>query len=178
MTLRELLDGLPAWAKDLRLNLLSVLEDEGLTAVQRTGAAFASALAEGEPRLAAALEAEAHAAGGEPLVEEARAVAAIMSMNNVLYRSRHWLGEESLRGVPARMRMQRLGAPRIDRRDQELLATAVSALNGCERCVTAHSQVLVQGGLDLARVHDAVRIAAAVRGAAVALRSAAKGETR
>lgn len=178
MRLRELLDGLPPWARDLRLNLLSALEDEALTPVQRAGAAYASALAEGEPRLAAALEAEARERGGDELVEEARAVAAIMSMNNVLYRSRHWLGEEALRGVPARLRMQRLGQPRIERRDQELIATAVSALNGCERCVTAHSQVLVQGGLDLARVHDAVRIAAAVRGVAVALRSAGAEEGR
>lgn len=169
--LQALLDGLPPWARDLKLNLSSILEDEALPAPARYGAALACALVAGEPALAAALLEETRARAGEATVEEARAIAPLMSMNNVIYRARHWLGEELLQGVPVRLRMMRLGQPVIPKPDQELIALAVSALNGCERCVGAHAQVLAQAGLDRARVHDALRIAAAVEGLAVALRA-------
>ena len=46
---------------------------------------------------------------------------------------------------------------------------AVSAINGCEACVRAHEQVVVEAGLSEEHVHDAVRIAAVVNAAAVAL---------
>jgi alkyl hydroperoxide reductase subunit D len=49
------------------------------------------------------------------------------------------------------------------------MSLAVSAINGCETCVRSHEQVVVTGGLSEDQVHDAVRIAATIRAAAVAL---------
>ena len=171
--LSTLLEGLPPWARDLKLNLSSILEDEALPPAARYGAALACALVEAEPSLATALLEETRAKAGEAAVEEARAMAALMGMNNVIYRSRHWLGDEQLAGVPVRLRMMRLGQPATTKPEQELIALAVSAQNGCERCVGAHAQVLEKAGLDRSRVHDALRIAATVRGVAVALRAQA-----
>jgi alkyl hydroperoxide reductase subunit D len=45
----------------------------------------------------------------------------------------------------------------------------VSALNGCEMCIRAHEKVVTEGGLSPDRVNDAVRIAATINAAAVAL---------
>ena len=45
----------------------------------------------------------------------------------------------------------------------------MSAINGCEMCVRAHEKAVVEGGLTPEQVNDAVRIAATLYAAAVAL---------
>jgi lipoyl-dependent peroxiredoxin subunit D len=45
----------------------------------------------------------------------------------------------------------------------------VSAINGCETCLRSHEEAVLSGGLSESHVHDAVRLAAAVHGAAVSL---------
>jgi alkyl hydroperoxide reductase subunit D len=42
-------------------------------------------------------------------------------------------------------------------------------VNGCELCVRSHEQVVTAGGVTEDQVHDAVRVAAVVNSAAVAL---------
>ncbi len=49
------------------------------------------------------------------------------------------------------------------------MCLAVSAINGCEACVQSHEKVVIEGGLTEDQVNDAVRIAATVHAAAVAL---------
>jgi alkyl hydroperoxide reductase subunit D len=105
----------------------------------------------------------------EAVIEDARAAAAIMAMNNVYYRFRHIVGKPSYGEKPARLRMNRLGQPAGSKVDFELYALAVSAINGCEACVRAHEHTVIEGGLTEDHVHDAVRIAATVNAAAVAL---------
>ena len=48
----------------------------------------------------------------------------------------------------------------------------MSAINGCAACVQAHERTVLEGGLTEDHVHDAVRIAATVNAAAVALEMA------
>jgi AhpD family alkylhydroperoxidase len=45
----------------------------------------------------------------------------------------------------------------------------VSAINGCEKCIRAHEKAVIDGGLTPDHVNDAVRIAATMQAAAVAL---------
>jgi len=92
-----------------------------------------------------------------------------MGMNNVYYRFRHLVGKASYGEKPARLRMNRLAKPATTKGDFELFSLAVSAINGCESCVRAHEKVVVEGGLTEEHVHDAVRIAAVIHAAAVAL---------
>ena len=49
--------------------------------------------------------------------------------------------------MPARLRMNVIGNPGIDKLDFELLSLAVSAVNGCGMCVTAHERKLREGGM-------------------------------
>jgi alkyl hydroperoxide reductase subunit D len=73
---------------------------------------------------------------------------------------------------PAGLRMNRLMQPATTRTDFELMALAVSALNGCEMCVRADEKTLTEGGLTPDHVNDAVRIAATID--AVALETGAE----
>ena len=95
-------------------------------------------------------------------------------MNNVYYRFRHLVGKPSYGEKPARLRMNRLAKPATSKVDFELFSLAVSAINGCETCIQAHEKVVLEGGLTEDQVHDAVRIAATIHAAAVALEA---GET-
>jgi alkyl hydroperoxide reductase subunit D len=172
MILREIEDALTEPTKDIKLNLRSVLEQGALSVEQRFGVAVASAIAAREPRLTRALLAAARAAVPESVIEDAIAAAALMAMNNVYYRFRHMVGKDEYTKKPARLRMNRLVRPATSRVDFELFCLAVSAIHGCESCVVSHEVAVLEGGLREDHVHDAVRIAAAVHGAAVALQAA------
>lgn len=167
--LEPLRESIPEPAKDIKLNLQSVLQGGTLTPAQRWGVAIAAAIAARSTRLRDALIADARAEVEEAVVEDAVAAAALMAMNNVYYRFRHLIGKEEYSQKPARLRMQRLAKPATNKVDFELLCLAVSAIYGCETCLRAHEKVVLEGGLSEEHIHDAVRVAATVNAAALSL---------
>lgn len=167
--LDELRASIPDAARDIRLNLQSVLTGGALTADQRWGVALAAAFAARNPTLTAAILTDAASAVAPAVIEDAKAAAALMAMNNVYYRFRHMIGKDSYGQKPARLRMNRLAQTAGPKVDFELFSLGVSAINGCEMCVRAHEKAVLDGGLSEEHVHDAVRIAATVQAAAVAL---------
>ncbi len=167
--LNELRDAIPEPASDLRLNLQSVMAEGSLTPAQRWGVAVTAAVASRNARLRLAVLADARAAVAATVVDDAIAAAALMGMNNVYYRFRHLVEKPSYADRPARLRMNRLARPAGSKIDFELFALAASAVNGCGTCMQAHEKVVLAGGLSEEQVHDAVRIAATIFGAAVAL---------
>lgn len=169
IAVEEVRSTLPEAAKDIRLNLQSVLEGGALNDAQKWGVAAACAIAARNPRLRDAVMQDALDKAGDAVVEDAKAAAVLMAMNNVYYRFRHMVGKPAYSQKPARLRMQRIAQPLTNKIDFELFCLAVSAVNGCEACVKAHEQVVIEGGLGEEHVHDAVRIAAVVNAAAVAL---------
>jgi alkyl hydroperoxide reductase subunit D len=162
---------LPDAARDIRLNLQSVLDSQVLNAEQKWGVALACAYAARNPQLRDAVVQDARAAGvSEAVQEDAKAAAILMGMNNVYYRFRHYMGaDKTYNTMRANLRMQRLAQVATNKADFELFSLAVSAINGCEMCVKSHEDVVIKGGLTDQHVHDAVRIAATVHAAAVAL---------
>jgi alkyl hydroperoxide reductase subunit D len=166
-------DGLPDSARDIKLNLLSVLQGEALTPAQRWGVAITAAITARNPALRDAVVADAVASGIAPaVIDDAQAAAALMAMNNVYYRFRHVVGKPSYGEKPARLRMNRLARPATSKIDFELFSLAASAINGCEMCMRSHEEAVVAGGLGEDHVHDAVRIAAVIHAAAVSLEMA------
>jgi lipoyl-dependent peroxiredoxin subunit D len=168
-TLERVRTALPDYARDLRLNLGSVLSSSGapgLTEPQIWSIALAAALAARNPTFAQALEAAAgdHLAG--PYLTAARTAAAIMGMNNIYYRFVHLVEDPSYRNLPARLRMNALANPPVAKLDFELLSLAVSAVNGCGMCVKAHEKELRERGLAPETIQSAIRIAAVVFAAA------------
>jgi alkyl hydroperoxide reductase subunit D len=162
---------LPETARDVRLNVQSVLEGGSLTDPQKWGVAVASAIAARNARLRDAVLEDAHVLAGDDVIEDARAAATLMAMNNVYYRFRHMVGKPGYQSRPAGLRMSRIAKPATNKPDFELFCLAVSAINGCEACVRSHEQAVLEGGLTEDQVHDAVRIAATIEAAAVALES-------
>ena len=167
--LESLRNAIPDAAKDLRLNLGSVLQTESLTREQIWGTAVACAIASRNPQLRQATLEDALIHVAPEVVEDAKAAAALMGMNNVYYRFRHLIGRDEYTQKPARLRMQRFAQVLTSKTDFELFCLAVSAINGCESCVRSHERVVIEGGLTEDQVNDAVRIAATFHGVAVAL---------
>lgn len=168
--IEELRGQLPEAAKDIKLNLQSVFQSSSLTPAQLWGTAVASAIAARHKGLTRAVLADAQAHGTEVnVIEDAKAAAVLMGMNNVYYRFRHMIGKQNYSLKPARLRMNWIGKPLGPKADFELFCLAVSAINGCELCVRSHEQVVIEGGLTEDQVHDAVRIASTIHAAAVAL---------
>ena len=168
----QIRDRFPEAAKDIKLNLQTVLQPGSLSAAQRWGTAIASAIASRNIVLRDAIVADAASEIEPAVIEDAAAAAALMAMNNVYYRFRHFMGGGAYEQKPARLRMQRIARPATNKPDFELFCLAVSAINGCEACVRAHEKVAIEGGITDDQVHDAVRIAATVHAAAVALETA------
>jgi lipoyl-dependent peroxiredoxin subunit D len=167
---------IPDYAKDLKLNLSSVLTPEGapgLTQTQILATALASAIAARNPVLLAEIETLTAGELDAAQINAARAAASIMGMNNVYYRFTHLVENDEYAKLPAKLRMNVIGNPGVDKTDFELYSLAVSAINGCGACVASHEKVVRKAGLGAEAVQSAVRIAAVVHGIAVALESSA-----
>ncbi|HET6632926.1 MAG TPA: carboxymuconolactone decarboxylase family protein [Rhodanobacteraceae bacterium] len=175
MTLAELRGRLPDYAKDLRLNMESVLSEAGapgLSPTQVAVVALASAIASRHAPLTEAIAAEAGKYADADALDGARAAAAIMGMNNIYYRFLHLVGDEEYSSLRAGLRMNVIGKPPGDKLDFELASLAVSAINGCGSCVASHEKTLRKHGVGAQAVQSAARIASVIHAAAVALEQA------
>jgi alkyl hydroperoxide reductase subunit D len=167
--LEQIRDCIPDYARDLKLNLGSVLSAAGAPGLndrQIWGVAVASAIAARNPTFARALEAAASPHLDAAHLHAARAAAAVMGMNNIYYRFIHLVEDAEYQALPVRLRMNVLANPGIDKLDFELLSLAVSAVNGCGLCVSSHEKKLRQSGYSREMIHSAVRIAATVHAVA------------
>ncbi len=175
MTIAALKEQLDDSAKDIRLNLGSILTPEGapdLSANQIFGIALASAYSTRQPELIEAIKAEAAGVLSDAEINAAKAAATVMAMNNVYYRFVHLVGDKEFSKMPARLRMNVIGSPGIAKVDFELYALAVSAINGCGMCMDAHVHEVTTGGISKQGVQSAIRIAAVVNATAQGLASA------
>jgi alkyl hydroperoxide reductase subunit D len=167
--LASLRAAIPDDAADIRANLDAVLVSPNLTEQQLWGVAVASAIAARNPVLRTAVSAAARPHLTDAAFAAARSAASLMGMNNVYYRFLDLLGKDEYRHMPARLRMQAAARPGIERNDFELMALAVSAINGCGACIHAHERSATGHGVTREAVQDAVRIAAVLNGVAAAL---------
>jgi alkyl hydroperoxide reductase subunit D len=173
MSLTEIAKSLPDFAKDIRLNMSSLMGDATLSDQQKFGVALACAHAGGMGPVIAAAEADAAVHLSEAAANAARAAAAVMAMNNVYYRFLHLTSNKEYETLPARLRMNVLGSPGIEKADFELFALAVSAINGCGMCVDSHEAVLRQHGVSTQTIHTAVRFAAVIQALSATVRATA-----
>jgi lipoyl-dependent peroxiredoxin subunit D len=169
MTIDKIRDALPDYAKDLRLNLSSLLNDSVLSEQQRWGTFLATALASRNARLIAAVSAEAAQRLSPEAVTAAKAAASIMAMNNIYYRFTHLASDPDYGTMPARLRMNVIANPGVEKADFELWSLAVSAINGCGKCIDAHDQVLRKAGVSREAIQQAVRIASVIHAVAATL---------
>ena len=169
MSIEYLKTALPEYAKDLKLNLSSLASEPVLTEQQRAGTFIAAALAARSPVVVEALVAEFAPRLSAAALDAAKAAAAIMAMNNIYYRFVHMVSATDYKSMPAKLRMNVIGKPGVEKVDFELWSLAVSAINGCSACVDAHEREVRKAGLGAEAVQAAVRIASVVHAVAATL---------
>lgn len=176
MDVSNITAAVPEYAKDLRLNLTSALSpggSAGLSETQIAGTLLAASIATRNEALRDAIaEATQHVL--EPAQQRAaRAAASVMAMNNIYYRATHLIADREYAAMPAKLRMNVIGNPGVDKVDFEIYSLAVSAINGCGACLSAHEKVLRKSGIEAQGVQSTLRLAAIVNGIAVAMESGA-----
>jgi alkyl hydroperoxide reductase subunit D len=169
MSIEALKDRIPDYAKDLKLNLSSLASETALTGQQRAGTFIASALASRNADVTAAMVETFGAQLSPEALAAAKAAAAIMGMNNIYYRFTHLASAPDYKTMPARLRMNVIGKPGVEKADFELWCLAVSAVNGCGACVDSHEREVRAAGMSAESVQAAVRIAATVHATAAVL---------
>ncbi|MFC5146136.1 alkyl hydroperoxide reductase [Streptomyces aureoversilis] len=163
MALDELKSAVPDYAKDLKLNLGSVIGNSVLPQQQLWGTVLACAIATRSPIVLRELEPEAKANLSPEAYTAAKAAAAIMAMNNVYYRTRHLLSDPEYGNLRAGLRMNVIGNPGVEKVDFELWSLAVSAINGCGLCLDSHEQVLRKADVSRETIQEAFKIAAVLQ---------------
>jgi lipoyl-dependent peroxiredoxin subunit D len=175
MNLETIKSRIPDYAKDLRLNLDSVLSESGapgLSSKQIAIIALASAIASRHEPLTQAIAAQVGSVLSPTEADGARAAAAIMAMNNIYYRFTHLVSEPEYETLRAGLRMNVMANPGCGKIDFELASLAVSAINGCGKCVDSHEKTLRKHEVSAQAVQSAVRIASVIHGVAVTIEQA------
>ena len=169
MSIDNIKGAMPAYAKDIKLNISSLANDETLNEQQLWGTFVASALAGRNEFIIAQVISEAKTHLSTEAMDAAKAAAAIMGMNNVYYRFVHLAKNKEYQTMQAKLRMNIIGNPGVDKMDFELWSLAVSAINACGMCIDAHEAQLLQHGVSKDQVQTAVRIAAVIHAASAIL---------
>jgi alkyl hydroperoxide reductase subunit D len=171
MTLEAFKDSLGNFAKDIKLNLGTVLTEDdttGLSQRQIYGIALASAYSTKNLNVIKALAEDVAGLVSEEEFNAAKAAATIMAMNNVYYRFVHLVSDKEYGKMPAKLRMNIIANPGIAKVDFELYCLAVSAINGCGMCIDAHVREVAKAGISKAAIQAVIRIAAVIHAAAQA----------
>lgn len=171
MTIDSLKSAFPDYAKDIKLNLSSLGQINSMNSQQLYGTMLACAIASRNEMVLAAIDEEATKHLSPEAKSAVKAAAAVMAMNNVYYRFLHLVENPEYSTMPARLRMNVIANPGVDKVDFELWCLAVSSINGCGSCIASHEQEVTKAGLGKEAVQDAVRVAATIHAAAVTLQA-------
>ncbi|MBO0853129.1 MAG: carboxymuconolactone decarboxylase family protein [Nocardia sp.] len=170
MSVDNLKNSLPEYAKDLKLNLSSIARSTVLTEQQLWGTLLAAAAAGRSATTLREIGEEAADTLSAEAYNAALGAASIMGMNNVFYRGKAFL-EGRYDDLRAGLRMQIIGNPGVEKADFELWSFAVSSINGCQHCLEAHENTLRAAGVSREAIFEALRAAAIVAGVSQAVQS-------
>ena len=162
MSIEALKERIPDYARDLKLNLTSLMAEPTLTEQQSAGTFVVAALAARNSEVIEAVLDEFAPHLTAEALNAAKTAAGLMAMNNIYYRFTHLASAPDYQTLPAKLRMNAMARPGVPQADFELWSLAVSAINGCGVCVDAHEKALRKAGLGVEAIQAAVRIAAVV----------------
>ena len=159
---------IPDFAKDVRLNLDSVLTRSSLEQADALGAALAAAYAARSKALVDAIRGAAQL--NDVDTNAALSAAALMGMNNVYYPYVEMAEDPDLQSQRPELRMNAYGTHGgVEKKRFELFALAASIVGKCHFCVQSHYKLLKEGGFTSQQLRDVGRIAAVIAAAALAL---------
>ncbi len=152
--------------KDLKINVGNVLNNnQHLNRKESLLLALSVAVNEKFDLLKEAFTTMAREEGAtDEELAEIVALTSLMNTNNVFYRFRHFIKKDFYQNHPAGIKMSIMLNPVLGKEFFELASIAISALNGCEQCVTSHEQSVLQHGSTESRVFEAVKLTAVIKG--------------
>lgn len=178
MSIETIKNMLPEYAKDIKLNISGLLNEETLTTQQLWGCLLACAMTGNNADVITNVASEAAQHLSATAQTAAKSAAAIMAMNNVYYKFIGMSANTEYKSMPAKLRMNVIANPGVDKGDFELWSLAVSAMNGCKYCVDAHEAQLSAHNIGSTQVQTAVRIASVMAACCATLNAeAAFGST-
>lgn len=179
MSIDTIKNAIPEYAKDIKLNLSSLVNEDTLTTQQLWGTLLACAYAGRNPEVLRHIAGEAAQHLSATAQTAAKSAAAIMAMNNVYYKFIGMSANTTYKTMPAKLRMNVIANPGVEKGDFELWSLAVSAMNGCKYCVDAHEAQLAAHDIGATQIQTAVRIASVIAAASAILDAEAAfgGET-
>lgn len=159
------------YLKDLKLNVGAVLKSTNINKKEAYLLALSVAVNSKSEVLIAAFETLARKEEAtDAEIAEIHACTSLMNTNNIFYRFRHYLpANQYYNNTPAGLRMSIMMNPVLGKEFFELTSLVVSALNGCELCVTSHEASVKQHGASEARIYDAIRLGAVIKSLVVVL---------
>lgn len=169
MSLENIKNAIPDYAKDIKLNVSGIANEETLSEQQFWGTVMACAMAGGNDFVIRETAEEAGAHLSPEAMNAAKSAASIMAMNNVYYKFVGMSANPEYKTMPAKLRMNVIGNPGVDKGDFELWSLAVSAMNGCKYCVDAHEAQLKAHNMTSSHIQTAVRIASVMAAASAVL---------
>jgi alkyl hydroperoxide reductase subunit D len=169
-----LLDTLDAadhrYIKDLKINVSNALRAQTLTEKEAILLALAVSVNQKHTRTINSLTELALSKGAtDAEITEMHALVSLLNANNIFYRFKHMVDKEYYNTAPAGIRMSIMMNPVLGKEFFELASLTVSAINGCEMCVTSHEQSVKNHGATEARILDAIRLTAIIKSLIVLL---------
>jgi alkyl hydroperoxide reductase subunit D len=159
---------IPDQAKDLRLNLGSVIERSPLPTEEAVGAALAAAIMTRSVDLVDAFSSVAEMSPEQ--IAGAQTAAALMAMNTTWYPFVELADDLELESSPAGLRMQAFATSGgVGQERFELYCLAAAVVGKCHTCVAAHVAELRKAGRSTEEIASVGRIAAVVSGVATVL---------
>lgn len=164
MKIEEILETLPDYAVDIKLNAKNLLNSTVLSKKQLGIIFIASSFGAKNKALTESFIQHFSDVLNETEVNAAKISATLMSMNNIYYRFIHLTSNHNYGKMPAGLRMNSLAESKhgIEKVDFELASIAVSAINGCGMCMDSHEKILIKHNVEEVKVQEAVKIASVV----------------
>ena len=165
----QIKEGLPEYAKDTKLNLDAVIKRSSLAPEEAEAIALAAAFATGNGKLVSFVQ-----SGVADAKERDAALTAgsIMAQNNIWYPYVEMADDESLKGLPAQLRMNAITSHGGTTKARfEAYSLAASIVGKCHFCVKAHYETLKEEGYTVEQLRDIGRIAAVMTSVARVLNS-------
>lgn len=156
-------ESIPDHAKDIKLNIDSVINRSPFDPVDTHAIAYVAALASGNGGLAFEIEMNSPLFNAETEREAAKTAAALMGMNNIWYPFVEMCDDPALKGLPAGLRMNAYATSGgTSKKKFEMYTLAASIIGKCHFCVKSHYENLKKEGLTVQELQHIGKIAAVV----------------
>ena len=157
----KLKEGIPDYAKDIRLNMDTVLKRSTLPAVETFGLVVAATFASNNPKLWTWIYSQAE--DNEEWAREKNAAltaASLMAMNNTWYPYVEMTHDDHLKKLPPQLRMNAIATHGGTTKGRfESYSLAASIVGKCHFCVESHYKTLKAEGYTVEQLRDIGRIA-------------------